>query len=252
VELAKKIPSQGLQIAGNPNILEFLKYTPKWYNMGLMELFGLITVNHGISQEGMGWAIERINNTPFGDAVLALLKTGFSGISKHILEQDSGGTAPIGILQPLFKPYFAKWASNLTFPSEVIRKGAHIFKVTLFGMWCRFAVTEDTDLDTFASTILAAVGFGEDHLYQFSFCNRFGVTQQVHHPYMDEGPWTSEVLVGELPLSFGQSMTFLFDFGDNWEFDVCLERIDGEIAINQPLLIDKHGDPPQQYPSCEE
>jgi len=86
-----------------------------------------------------------------------------------------------------------------------------------------------------------------DHLYQFSYRNRFGAEEQVQHPYMDDGPWTSEVLIGDVPLGVGQTMTFLFDFGDMWRFGVTLESVDPEMAIEEPVVLEKHGNPPEQY-----
>jgi hypothetical protein len=72
--------------------------------------------------------------------------------------------------------------------------------------------------------------------------------ESVHHPFMDDGPWTSEVLVGDLPLGVGQEMTYLFDFGDNWEFKVTLERIDPpDAAIKAPVVLESQGEPFEQY-----
>ncbi|GAG51238.1 unnamed protein product [marine sediment metagenome] len=61
-----------------------------------------------------------------------------------------------------------------------------------------------------------------DHLYLFSYQNRFGVWEEVHHPYMEEGSWTDEVMVGDVPLRVGQRMNYVFDFGD-WRAPSGLE-----------------------------
>ncbi len=53
--------------------------------------------------------------------------------------------------------------------------------------------------------------------------------------------------MGEVPLRIGQTMTFLFDFGDNWEFDVVLEAVDSNRAVQVAEVIETHGDPPEQY-----
>jgi hypothetical protein len=65
---------------------------------------------------------------------------------------------------------------------------------------------------------------------------------------MDEGPWAHEVRVGDLPLQVGQSMTFVYDFGDWWEFGVTLEGIDADMKIDGPTVLESHGEPPEQYP----
>ena len=40
---------------------------------------------------------------------------------------------------------------------------------------------------------------------------------------------------------------YVFDFGDWWEFDVTLERVDPGMAIEKPVVLEKHGEPPEQY-----
>ena len=67
-------------------------------------------------------------------------------------------------------------------------------------------------------------------------------------PFMDEGPWTPEVAVGEVPLVVEQTMTFVFDFGDWWEFAVTLERVDPGLDVDGPVVLEAHGEPPEQYP----
>ena len=108
-------------------------------------------------------------------------------------------------------------------------------------------IPPDQPLDALASAILNAVEFDHDHLYQFSHQNRFGVLEQVNHPDTDEGPWTDEVLVGDMPLRVGQTMTYVFDFGDWWEFNVALERVDPDMAIEESVVLGKRGEPPAQY-----
>ena len=57
----------------------------------------------------------------------------------------------------------------------------------------------------------------------------------------------SEVLVGSVPLRVGQTMTYVYDFGDWWEFDVTLERVDPDLVIEEAVVLEKHGEPPAQY-----
>ena len=42
-------------------------------------------------------------------------------------------------------------------------------------------------------------------------------------------------------------MTFLFDFGDNWEFDVRLEKILPEGAAKKLKVTERKGKPRKQY-----
>jgi hypothetical protein len=47
-------------------------------------------------------------------------------------------------------------------------------------------------------------------------------------------------------------MEFHFDFGDDWRFDVTLERIEPpDTKVKAPAIIERHGKPPRQYPRCD-
>jgi hypothetical protein len=48
-----------------------------------------------------------------------------------------------------------------------------------------------------------------------------------------------------------QTMTYVFDFGDWWEFDVTLEQIDPDMQIKKAVLLQAHGESPEQYPRWE-
>ena len=241
-----RLPGDGLPVVGNKDAERSLRYRSGLYNLALLELFGLVAVRHGPPEPGKGWCIERVERTPLGDALLTALQAGFFGdVGNLMLEPDV--PAPFGVLQPALQPYFAAWQKNLSLPEWTFREGAHVFIVSLGRIWRRIALPARLTLDDLASAILNAVRFNQDHLYRFSYRNRFGAEEQVQHPYMDKGPWTSEVSIGDVPLRVGQTMTFLFDFGDMWEFGVTLERVDPEMAIEKPVILEKHGTPPEQY-----
>ena len=53
----------------------------------------------------------------------------------------------------------------------------------------------------------------------------------------------------DVPLRVGQQMVYLFDFGDRWEFDVILERVNPvEESVETPTILDRRGESPEQYP----
>lgn len=243
----QRVPDEGLPVAGNKEAEDSLRYWPGLHNLALLELFGLAAVRHGPPEQGKGWCIETVERTPWGDALLAALHAGFFGDVDNLLALESEEKVPFGVLQQALQPYFPAWRKNLSVPEWTFRKGAHVFKVSLGRIWRRIAIPARLTLDDLASAILNAVRFDHDHLYLFSYRNRFGVEDQVHHPYSDEGPAGDEVEIGDVPLRVGQTMTFLFDFGDRWEFDVALEHVDPEMAIEKPVVLEKHGNPPKQY-----
>ncbi len=48
-------------------------------------------------------------------------------------------------------------------------------------------------------------------------------------------------------------MEYLFDFGDQWRFDVKLEGIDSADArVKKPKILEKRGQSPPQYPNMDE
>ena len=59
--------------------------------------------------------------------------------------------------------------------------------------------------------------------------------------------------VGDLGLKPGEAMTYSYDFGDNWEFEVLLERIEPvDPKIGAPKVVESQGEAPEQYPSWDE
>jgi hypothetical protein len=65
----------------------------------------------------------------------------------------------------------------------------------------KIAVPSTTCLEELAGSILRAFNFDNDHLYEFIYKNRYGITERVVH-------------------SSVENMEFIFhiDFGDDWRF----------------------------------
>jgi hypothetical protein len=251
------VPDEGLSPIECPNHFSF-QYSPGWHNLGLLLLFGLLDISSAPPIAGQGWHIERIRRTPFGEALLALLINEFFSDRHAVAALPSADQVPAGILQPVLQPYFPAWQRTLPLPPhEAFRKGTHVFKVGLWrGLWRRLAIAAHVDLDTLATAILDAFEFQDHyHLYRFSFETRFGTQRHIDHPGLDSENHTrtSEVQVGSLPLRVGQTMTFLFDFGDWWEFAVTMEHVRDSDPMPQGCqLLEGRGEPPEQYPSYED
>ena len=76
VETARLLRRAGVEhlpIAGNPGAEWFWYDAPGRMGIALLEMFGLLTVVSGAPQEGEGWVVESIAQTPLGEAVFALL-----------------------------------------------------------------------------------------------------------------------------------------------------------------------------------
>jgi hypothetical protein len=248
-EFMLNIPDEGKQIAGDKEAERTLYLMPEWHNLGLMMEFGWIQVESGQPDPGSGWKIERVERTDAGDAMLSALYTDlFSDFDRLFELRDSDGDFT-GVLQEVMQPYLSDWQTAIRLPSAEFVGGMYTFRVSLGKVWRRIEVAGEHILDELAWAILEAFEFDVDHLYEFVYQDAFGRESSVHHSYMDDYPFTSEVRIGDLPLGIGQTMTFVFDFGDNWQFKLVLENIDPGREMDETQVIEKHGDPPQQYRS---
>ena len=166
----------------------------------------------------------------------------------QVERQRDAGEVVYGCYQPLLQPYFPEWRNNLALPQPEFRDGVFVFKLSLGRIWRRIAIPAANDLDKLASAILRSIGFDRDHLMEFAFKDRFGMQVRVEGPECPEGPCTLDVRVGDLPLAIGETMEFLFDYGDNWLFDVELERIDPpDPKLTAPTVLAAGGEAPRQY-----
>jgi len=232
-----------------------------FYHVALMGLFGLMEVEHP-RQPVKPWRPAGLKHLPFGDAMFTLLSRKLPSwftqreikvLDEQETEEEATEARRFGHWQSLFQPYFPAWQHNLVVPETQPQEGVFVFRVSLGKIWRLIAIPSQHTLDDLAYAILASVDFDDDHLYEFTYRDRFGARVQVLYPFIEEaGPKTDEVAVGEVPLQPGQSMTFLFDFGDNWQFDVQLERIDPpKSRMKGPKILESHGKAPEQYPSWD-
>lgn len=230
-----------------------LSYFPGLHNLALMEMFGLVKVTHGKPDAGKGWRVKKVEPLAPGNAIAQVI------FAHHPQDFLSWGlqldfTQPWGELQSYFQPYFPEWQQNLAAiaPPEH-QVGTYIFKVSLGNIWRRLAISSEATLESLAYLIRESVDFDSDHLDQFSFKNPMGTTTRIFHPYCNEGPFSDEVMVGDLSLKPGMSMTYLFDFGDCWEFNVVLEEIQPERPESDTFqILEIHGEAPEQYPSWDD
>lgn len=100
--------------------------------------------------------------------------------------------------------------------------------------------------------IQRAVDFDDGHLFEFTVGR--GAMKRVYTlpEVINSGRELSvETSLGELDLREGQVFTYLFDFGDMWQFDIKVLEI-REGTIESPEVIRSKGDAPEQYPYYEE
>jgi len=219
-----------------------------FYHVALAGLFGLLEVEHPATAV-MPWRPASLKHRSFGDAVFTLLwNRCFVGGRGYNLAIDGR----FGILQALFRPHFPAWQKTLVLPEVQGQEGVYVFKVSLGNIWLLIALPSSNTLAELADAILDSVNFDDDHLYEFTWRDRFGAKATAGHDYTEEPPFASEMELGKLDLRPGQTMKFLFDFGDNWLFDIKLERIDPPSPrMKKPRVLESHGKTPEQYPRWE-
>jgi hypothetical protein len=120
-------------------------------------------------------------------------------------------------------------------------------------IWRRLAIMAENTMEDLLNLVLDSVEFDHDHLYAFTYRDEMGVSVSIFDPRSDEGPWADEVEVGMLGLQPGQAVGLLYDYGDNWEFQLKLERINPAGAEeSKPRILESHGKSPEQYRSWDD
>jgi hypothetical protein len=231
----------------------FLNYFPGLHNLALLDLFGFVRVTAGKPLPGKGWNVTGIEVFPFGAALFHLVRNAYFEWIEDALFLPGVELEAAQSLLALLQPYFPALENQLILPLPAKREGLFVFKVSLGKIWRRIAIPSSLTLDDLSYAILDSVDFDSDHLYQFTFRNQLGRKVEVGHPYMEDVLSSAEVCVGDLPLQVGEAMDYLFDFGDNWEFDVLLEKIEpAEAKLKKPQLLESHGKAPEQYPHWDD
>jgi hypothetical protein len=110
--------------------------------------------------------------------------------------------------------------------------------------------------------IQQAVGFDNDHLYGFYVARTPWSRDRVRYDGSEQDGWYDEdededdsasttTLEGLFPLPTDRRLFYLFDYGDNWIFQISRARnkpFAPEPGSEWPRLIGERGDKPPQYP----
>ena len=254
-DFLQRIPEAGLRVAGDKHTESMIPFAPGLRNVALLDLFGLTSVWQGEPEPGRAWNITRIFRKPFGDALFRLLSD-LSSDEVRLWEPRGNRSDEAELyrdFQSRLQPYFPDWRETLTLSETSMRGGLHVFKVSLGKAWRRIAIPGELTLEALSEAILGAFDFDNDHLHLFRYRNRIGIFEEVKHPYTEESPSTAEVKIGELPLRPGSMLEYLFDFGDNWLFEVRLEKLEPvNPKIRKSVVIERRGQAPPQYPNFDD
>lgn len=222
-----------------------------------LELFGFVIIELGKPDSEGNWTINAIKQTSAGKFAFDVIQKESTHLKDNyfdqfLLEPQGDGKNIFDV----FRPYYPDLINNFQLKTKAQnRTGVHIFKVSLHKSWRRIAVTHNTTLYALAEVILQAFNFGNDHMHSFEFIDISGQKREYSHPeMMNNAPFTDEVTLSNLPLSIKGKMTFIFDFGDWWEFSILFEKIDDSFKLDESSaeLIETKGKAPEQYPDWDE
>ncbi len=180
----QRFEGQSLQVAGNRRAEFSLNYTPTLCTLALLEMFGFVKVRDAKPKPGGGWRVDRVERTEFGDAMRDLLFK--QGLIFDLMFAELEEEATITLRNEL-TPFFPEWRNNLVLSEPKRLTGVYIFKVSLASsVWARIAIPSDDLMYSLSAAILDAYDFDFEHLYCFTYTDRYGIRENVNHPYMDE------------------------------------------------------------------
>jgi hypothetical protein len=168
------------------------------------------------------------------------------GFYKGDVRADPGFVPLYKMMAPVFP---GGTIENTVSAVPAIEEGCFLFKVSVSpGVWRKIQLSHLHTLLDLHNAIQDAFDFDDDHLYSF-FMDAKRYSRNVYEsPNCENGPYVDEVNIGELELYEGQRILYLFDYGDSWEFNIVLEKIDsnGPLPFN-PKIVEKKGKAPDQY-----
>jgi hypothetical protein len=140
-----------------------------------------------------------------------------------------------------------------------------IFRVALQGrrsIWREIEVRPHHSLYQLADMAVRVFGFDLDHAFGFYSGSGRGMhrANPRYELFTDMGDPTDEHALGvetvTVAVAFpqvGHRMTLLFDYGDQWLFDVKLTGVGQRVPrARYPRLLRQGGEAPEQYPNFEE
>ena len=116
-------------------------------------------------------------------------------------------------------------------------------------VWRDILIAADQTLEDLHLAIQDTYGWDDDHLYSFFLSGQAWDQQsEIGSPWSDTRRHTHQVTLGNLNLQPGQKFLYLFDYGDNHEFDVeVLEASPSGPKGDYPRVVGRQGRAPRQY-----
>ena len=118
--------------------------------------------------------------------------------------------------------------------------------------WFVIETRADQTLHDLHHAILDAADFDEDHLYSFYMSGQ-AWDDAAEYSRGPDARHSSNERISNLPLRMKQRFLYLYDYGDQHEFDVQLTAASAEMPRGRyPTIVERHGKMPLQYPDWDE
>ena len=105
-------------------------------------------------------------------------------------------------------------------------------------IWRRFLVTEDTTVGKLHNIIQAVMGWDNYHLHEFTIGGISYGEPNEDFDYTDIKD-ESKVKLADLDLTEKQKIGYVYDFGDDWEHELKVEKIlPFDPAVKYPKCLD--------------
>lgn len=140
-------------------------------------------------------------------------------------------------------------------PTKKIKQSIVLSVSVHKGCYRHLRISVNETLERLADIILWAFEFDNDHAHAFYMNNRAWSRDDCYYmAEVDEDEkyrHTCDYRIYQLGLQKGDAFKFVFDFGESWEFQCKVLRIEDTDTKNA-VLIRRVGKSPEQYPIYEE
>ncbi|MEI2664748.1 plasmid pRiA4b ORF-3 family protein [Rossellomorea sp. LJF3] len=152
------------------------------------------------------------------------------------------------IIEQFQEPILTQILPNGTNPkverevTQPVEKKTFQLKISLKGakppIWRRVLIPNTVSLHQFHHVIQAAMGWSNSHLY--SFDTRHGDFEYPGEEYEFDASRTynsSKAILGNVLDEKNDKISYTYDFGDNWQHQILLEKISEDQKLNFPVCL---------------
>lgn len=106
-------------------------------------------------------------------------------------------------------------------------------------------------LDDLCMAILEAFDFYHEHLYEFCMdCKMYSDSSYQYQP-MEEDDLSTDIALDDLHLTEKQKFMLHYDFGDDWQFIITVQKASETKGYTKPKIVKRKGSV-EQYPDWDD